>query len=143
MREPRSVSTPPLTDRFGRSHRALRLSVTDRCNLRCRYCMPADGMAWLARETLATADELVRLAGMFVGLGISDIRVTGGRERVRAVECSQEDRAVLQLASGEGVLQVERLAYAGDQAVEWRRSLLRGSAYELTAGWGTVPGSEP
>lgn len=72
-----------------------------------------------------------------------DIRVTGGRERVRAVECSQDDRRVLQLAGGEGVLEVERLAYAGDQPVEWRRSLLRGSAYELTAGWGTVPTSEP
>lgn len=68
------------------------------------------------------------------------IRVTGGRERVRAVECSAEDRRLLQLARGEGVLEVERLAYAGDEAVEWRRSLLRGTAYEMTAGWGTVPG---
>lgn len=83
MRQPESVSTPPLTDRFGRSHRSLRLSVTDRCNLRCRYCMPAEGMAWLARDELATDDELVRLAGLLVTLGIADIRVTGGEPLVR------------------------------------------------------------
>jgi GntR family transcriptional regulator len=70
-----------------------------------------------------------------------DIHVTGGREKVRAVECSAADRRVLHLASGEGVLEVERLAFAGAARVEWRRSLLRGSAYELTAGWGTVPDS--
>jgi GntR family transcriptional regulator len=68
-----------------------------------------------------------------------DIRVTGGRERVRAVACSAADRKLLRLDRGEGVLEVERLAFAGQRPVEWRRSLLRGSAYELTAGWGTVP----
>jgi len=82
VREPDSVSSP-LTDRFGRSHRSLRLSVTDRCNLRCRYCMPAEGMAWLGRDQVATDDELVRLAGVLVALGITDIRVTGGEPLVR------------------------------------------------------------
>jgi len=79
-----NVATPPLTDGFGRSHRALRLSVTDRCNLRCRYCMPADGMAWLARDAVATDDELVRLAGILVALGITDVRVTGGEPLIRS-----------------------------------------------------------
>jgi cyclic pyranopterin phosphate synthase len=81
--ESRHVDTPPLTDGFGRSHRSLRLSVTDRCNLRCRYCMPAEGMAWLGRGEIASDDELVRLAGVLVALGISDIRITGGEPLIR------------------------------------------------------------
>ena len=83
VREPRSVGTPPLTDGFGRSHGSLRLSVTDRCNLRCRYCMPAEGLRWLGRAEVATDDELMRLAGVLVALGVTDIRVTGGEPLVR------------------------------------------------------------
>jgi cyclic pyranopterin phosphate synthase len=73
----------PLTDRLGRVARALRVSVTDRCNLRCRYCMPAEGMPWLAREELLTDDELVRVVGVFAALGVGDLRVTGGEPLVR------------------------------------------------------------
>ena len=59
---PPTMSTPTaLTDGFGRVHRSLRVSVTDRCNLRCRYCMPAEGMRWIPREELLSDDELVRL----------------------------------------------------------------------------------
>jgi GntR family transcriptional regulator len=87
----------------------------------------------LLRADLASGSLYQALAD---GCGV---RVTGGRELVRAVEVSVDDRATLQLAGGEGVLEVERLAYAGQRPVEWRRSLLRGTAYELTAGWGTVP----
>ena len=72
-----------LADGFGRTHRSLRLSVTDRCNLRCRYCMPAEGMKWLPREELLTDDELLRLVNLFAGLGITEIRVTGGEPLVR------------------------------------------------------------
>ena len=57
--------------------------MTDRCNLRCRYCMPEAGMPWMAREVIATDDELLRLAGVLVALGITDIRVTGGEPLVR------------------------------------------------------------
>jgi cyclic pyranopterin phosphate synthase len=74
---------PRLADGFGRIHRSLRLSVTDRCNLRCRYCMPAEGMKWLPREELLTDDELMRLVRLFAGLGVSEIRVTGGEPLVR------------------------------------------------------------
>jgi GTP 3',8-cyclase len=84
VRKPRSVRSPALTDRFGRRHRSLRVSVTDRCNLRCRYCMPAEGMPWLRRDELATDEELIRLTGVLVGLGVSDIRITGGEPLVRA-----------------------------------------------------------
>ncbi len=78
------MSTPSgLTDGFGRVHRSLRVSVTDRCNLRCRYCMPAEGMKWLGREELLTDDELVRVVGMFAGLGMRELRITGGEPLVR------------------------------------------------------------
>ncbi len=73
----------PLADAFGRVHRSLRLSVTDRCNLRCRYCMPAEGMAWLGRDELLDADELARVVALFARLGVRDVRVTGGEPLVR------------------------------------------------------------
>lgn len=72
-----------LRDGFGRTHRSLRVSVTDRCNLRCRYCMPAEGMKWLPRQELLSDDELVRIVRLFAGAGISEIRVTGGEPLVR------------------------------------------------------------
>jgi GTP 3',8-cyclase len=72
-----------LRDGFGRTHRSLRVSVTDRCNLRCRYCMPAEGMKWLPREELLSDDELVRVVRLFAGAGVTEIRVTGGEPLVR------------------------------------------------------------
>ena len=56
----------PLTDSFGRVHRDLRISVTDRCNFRCTYCMPEEGMDWLPRGDLLTYEEIDRLATLFV-----------------------------------------------------------------------------
>ncbi len=67
------------------------------------------------------------------------LRVTGGREWLRAVTCSQPERRLLQPGRGEGVFEVERVAYAGDRPVEWRRSLVRGRSYVLGATWGTLP----
>ena len=73
----------PLVDRFGRVHRDLRLSITDRCNLRCTYCMPDEGMTFLPRDETLTLDELTRVAGVAVSLGIRAIRLTGGEPLVR------------------------------------------------------------
>ncbi len=74
----------PLTDRFGRVARDLRVSLTDRCNLRCTYCMPAEGLDWLPDERLLTDDEVVRLVSIGVRLlGIDDVRFTGGEPLVR------------------------------------------------------------
>jgi cyclic pyranopterin phosphate synthase len=67
-----------LIDRHGRKHTYLRLSVTDRCNLRCAYCMPPQGIDWTPRAQILSADELVRLGTIFVGMGITKIRLTGG-----------------------------------------------------------------
>ncbi|MDR1806380.1 MAG: GTP 3',8-cyclase MoaA [Propionibacteriaceae bacterium] len=73
-----------LTDGYGRRARDLRLSLTDRCSLRCSYCLPAEGVTWLKRSQLLRADEIVRLAGILVGQGIERVRLTGGEPLVRA-----------------------------------------------------------
>lgn len=72
----------PLIDRFGRVHRDLRLSITDRCNLRCVYCMPED-MTFLPHHELLTFDEIVRVAEVAHDLGITSVRATGGEPLVR------------------------------------------------------------
>ena len=80
------MSTAPPTapaDRLGRPLRNLRISVTDRCNLRCRYCMPEAEYVWLPRSSILTFEELDRLAGIFAGLGVSKIRLTGGEPLLR------------------------------------------------------------
>lgn len=76
-------ATGELVDAFGRVADDLRISVTDRCNLRCMYCMPADGLPWLPRQELLTFEEITVLAGIFVGLGVRTIRITGGEPLVR------------------------------------------------------------
>jgi cyclic pyranopterin phosphate synthase len=73
----------PLHDRQGRRIDNLRISVTDRCNLRCSYCMPAEGLAWLPRGAVLTFEEIERLVRIFVGLGIEKVRLTGGEPLVR------------------------------------------------------------
>lgn len=72
-----------LTDSFGRVHSYLRVSVTDRCNLRCRYCMPPEGLEWIPRSEVLTFEEIERLVRLFVGMGIAKIRLTGGEPTVR------------------------------------------------------------
>ncbi len=77
------IRTPGLVDRYGRIHTDLRVSLTDRCSLRCDYCMPAEGLAWLPGETLLRTDELLRLVGVAVGLGVTEVRLTGGEPLLR------------------------------------------------------------
>jgi cyclic pyranopterin phosphate synthase len=72
-----------LRDAHGRLISDLRVSVTDRCNFRCQYCMPADGLPWLEREEVLSFEEIERLVALFVGLGIEDVRLTGGEPLVR------------------------------------------------------------
>ena len=73
----------PLVDRFGRVHRDLRISVTDHCNLRCVYCMPEDGLAFVPRDDLLTFDEIVRVAQVASALGVTSVRLTGGEPLMR------------------------------------------------------------
>jgi cyclic pyranopterin phosphate synthase len=77
-------SEGPLLDTFGRVADDLRISVTDRCNFRCVFCMPAEGLKWLPKDEILTFEELTRLLGIFVSLGVRSIKVTGGEPTVRA-----------------------------------------------------------
>ena len=77
------ISGMPLVDLLGRPLRGLRVSVTDRCNLRCQYCMPEEEYTWLPREDLLTFDEIVVLVRQFVRLGVNKIRLTGGEPLLR------------------------------------------------------------
>jgi GTP 3',8-cyclase len=74
---------PVLVDRFGRVATDLRVSLTDRCSLRCAYCMPPEGLPWLPKPELLTDDELVRLVRVAVSLGVREVRLTGGEPLLR------------------------------------------------------------
>ena len=75
--------TARVRDVFARPLRSLRVSVTDRCNMRCRYCMPQDDYIWLPRDSILTFEEIDRLAGIFAGLGVTKLRLTGGEPLLR------------------------------------------------------------
>lgn len=89
----------PLRDRLGRPLESLRLSVTDRCNLRCLYCMPEEEYVWLPRQELLSFEELVRLADIFTKLGVTRLRLTGGEPLLR----QNVDRLVAMLAKNSGI----------------------------------------
>jgi cyclic pyranopterin phosphate synthase len=72
-----------LSDGHGRLIGDLRVSVTDRCNFRCQYCMPAEGLPWLQRAEILTFEEISRLVGLFASMGVGDVRLTGGEPLVR------------------------------------------------------------
>jgi cyclic pyranopterin phosphate synthase len=73
----------PLSDLLGRPLKSLRISVTDRCNMRCRYCMPEHDYVWLPRESILSFEEIDRLVGIFTGLGVEKVRLTGGEPLLR------------------------------------------------------------
>jgi len=77
-------STGPLVDSFGRLLQDLRISLTDRCNFRCQYCMPEEGLPWLPRDRVLSFDEIERLTRLLVSLGIEEVRLTGGEPTLRA-----------------------------------------------------------
>ncbi len=72
-----------LTDPFGRSITYLRISVTDRCNLRCVYCLPEEGIRWQARERQLSAGEIAQITSAFAQVGVTQVRLTGGEPLVR------------------------------------------------------------
>src|ERR1700674_6135510 len=79
------MGSEALVDGFGRTVRDLRISITDRCNFRCFYCMPEEGMQWLPREEILTFEEIERIARICVErFGFEGIRLTGGEPTVRA-----------------------------------------------------------
>jgi cyclic pyranopterin phosphate synthase len=111
-----------LVDGHGRAIGDVRISVTDRCNFRCQYCMPAEGLPWLQRDELLTYEEIARLVGLLGSMGVHDVRLTGGeplarRELWRLVEMLSADENVhdLSLTTNGYMLerQVGRLVAAG------------------------------
>ncbi len=82
-RENLAPRVEPLRDAHGRLVSDLRVSVTDRCNFRCQYCMPADGLPWLDRDEVLSFEEIERLVGLLVAMGVEDVRLTGGEPLVR------------------------------------------------------------
>src|SRR5580692_9277889 len=82
-------------DVFGRPLSSLRISVTDRCNLRCLYCMPEEEYVWLPREQLLSFEELTELVSVFVDLGVRRVRLTGGEPLLR----NELDKLVAMLAA--------------------------------------------
>ncbi len=74
----------PLVDRFGRVHTYVRVSVTDRCNYRCTYCMPEQGLDWMPRAHLLTYEEITRIVGAMARMGVRRVRLTGGEPTIRS-----------------------------------------------------------
>jgi cyclic pyranopterin phosphate synthase len=81
--EAQNVNPTVVADVYGRPLKSLRLSVTDRCNLRCKYCMPEEEYTWLPRETLLSFEEMSSLTSLFTQLGVDKVRLTGGEPLLR------------------------------------------------------------
>jgi GTP 3',8-cyclase len=93
------MAREPLVDGHGRAIGDVRVSVTDRCNFRCQYCMPAEGLPWLERREVLSFEEIARLTGLLADMGVGDVRLTGGEPLVRR----EFPRLAAMLASTPGV----------------------------------------
>lgn len=133
---------PPLADTFGRPLRNLRLSVTDRCNLRCSYCMPEADYVWLPKPNVLTFEEIVRTVDAFVALGVDKLRLTGGEPLLRTdlpvlVRMLADRSALQELAmTTNGVLLAEHAAAlraAGLQRVTVSLDTLDGATFRMLA----------
>ena len=132
----------PLRDGHGRLIGDLRVSVTDRCNFRCQYCMPAEGLPWLEREEILTFEEITRLVSLLAEMGVRDVRLTGGEPLVRRefprlarMLSDIEDVAEVSLTTNGFLLErdAEALVAAGiDRFNVSLDSLQRDRFYELT-----------
>ncbi len=116
-----------IRDRLGRTLGTLRLSVTDRCNLRCIYCMPEDDYVWLLHDSILTEEELERVARAFVSLGTSEVRITGGEPLLRP----EIESIVARIARIEGVRDVA-LTTNGVLFAEHAEALKRAGLHRVT-----------
>src|SRR6202166_2789991 len=131
------ADVPPggaLADQLGRPLRSLRVSVTDRCNLRCNYCMPEEEYVWLPRQELLTFEEIAQMVEVFTSLGVEDVRLTGGepllrRDLPRLVQMLASNSRIRDLAlTTNGILfaeQAEALHAAGLHRVTLSLDTLR------------------
>jgi GTP 3',8-cyclase len=132
----------PLRDGHGRLIGDLRVSVTDRCNFRCQYCMPAEGLPWLERAAILTFEEIARLVSLLAAMGVRDVRLTGGEPLVRrnfpqlvSMLSEIEDVAEISVTTNGFLLErdAEALVSAGvDRFNVSVDSLQRDRFYELT-----------
>jgi GTP 3',8-cyclase len=122
-----------VVDALDRPLKSLRLSVTDRCNLRCLYCMPEEEYVWLPREQLLTFEELDQLVGVFTSLGVTDIRLTGGEPLLR----QKLDRLIALLAARPG-LQDIALTTNGVLLAEQAETLKKAGLHRLTVSLDTL-----
>jgi GTP 3',8-cyclase len=139
-------SAGSLEDRLGRPLRSLRVSITDRCNLRCNYCMPQEEYVWLPRQELLTFEEIARLVDVFSSLGVEDVRLTGGepllrRDLPRLVRMLAANPRIRDLAlTTNGVLfgeQAEDLRAAGLHRVTLSLDTLRPERFAALTGRST------
>jgi cyclic pyranopterin phosphate synthase len=122
-----------LADRFGRPLRSLRVSVTDRCNLRCQYCMPEPEYVWLPRESLLTFEEIGALVDTFTPMGVDRVRITGGEPLLRRDLPS----LVAQLASRRAVADLA-LTTNGVLLAEHAEALRRAGLHRITVSLDTL-----
>jgi cyclic pyranopterin phosphate synthase len=137
------IASMPLIDGFGRTHRYLRVSVTDRCDLKCSYCMPTQAFQARPREEILTLEEILRVASLCVDMGVTKIRLTGGEPTVRK-DLAWLVGALAELPELEtlgmttnGVLlgdQAEALREAGLQSVNISLDTLRAERFARIAG---------
>ncbi|XP_050074772.1 molybdenum cofactor biosynthesis protein 1 isoform X1 [Anopheles maculipalpis] len=143
--------TSSLIDTFGRFHSYLRISLTERCNLRCKYCMPAEGVQLTQKDQLLTSAEVIRLANLFVTEGVRKIRLTGGEPTVRKdlTEIVSQLKATNPLLESVGITtnglmltrQLVGLQRAGLDALNVSLDTLRAARYEQITrrkGWERV-----
>src|SRR5688500_676611 len=137
-----------ITDVFSRKLRNLRISVTDRCNLRCQYCMPEPDYAWLPRENILDFEEIAVLVDAFASQGVDRVRITGGepllrRDLPRLIEMIAARPAVRDLAlTTNGVLlagQAARLRAAGLQRITISLDTLRRDRFQALARFDELP----
>ncbi len=139
------MSTPlfAVVDTYGRPLRSLRLSVTDRCNLRCRYCMPEEDYVWLPREDILSFEEMATLTRFFADLGVGKVRMTGGepllrRDLSRLVRLLLQDQRITEIAlTTNGILladQAQELYDAGLHRVTVSLDTLRPERFRQLTG---------
>lgn len=122
-----------ITDVFERPLRNLRLSVTDRCNLRCQYCMPEEEYAWLPREDLLTFEEIARLVDLFTDLGVEKVRLTGGEPLLR-----RDLSTLVRMLAGNPSLQDLALTTNGILLAEQAQALYEAGLHRLTVSLDTL-----
>lgn len=110
-----------MIDQFGRRVEYVRVSVTDKCNLRCVYCMPLDGLDWLKRESLLSYEEIASVLRTMAGMGLKKVRITGGEPLVRK-DVSHLVRMVANIPGIEDISLSTNAVLLGDQAQELRDS---------------------